>query len=63
MDGDVRYIYDGIYIMDDEYIHICIYMMEYYTDVEENEISLCNDWLELENIKLSEISQRKAYAV
>jgi hypothetical protein len=36
----------------------CIYTMEYYSAIKEDEImSFAGKWMELENIMLSEISQ------
>ena len=38
----------------------CIYTMEYYSAIKKNEILLfATMWMELEGIRLSEISQRK----
>ena len=44
--------------MDKDVIHV--YTMEYYSAIEENEIlPFAAMWMDLENIMLSEISQRK----
>ena len=38
----------------------CVYTMEYYSAIKKNEIlPFATTWMELEDIMLSEISQRK----
>ena len=39
--------------------HIYIYMMEYHLAIKKNEILLFATWMDLEDIMLSEVSQRK----
>jgi hypothetical protein len=40
------------------YIYICIYKMKYYSALKKNEImSFPGEWMELENIMLSKVSQ------
>ena len=41
-----------------------IYLMEYQSAIKKNEImSFAATWMQLENIMISEISQRKTYAI
>ena len=47
--------------MDKENV-VCIYTMEYYSAIKENEImSFATIWMQLEIITLSEVSQKEKY--
>ena len=50
------YIYIYMYI----YIYIYIYIMKYYSAIKKNEIlPVAATWMDLENIILSEVSQKE----
>ena len=62
MEKDVVYIYIYIYIY--TYTHTYIHKMEYYSALKKSEIlPFAAMWMNLENIMLSEISQRKTNTV
>ena len=41
------------------YIYIYISPVEYYLVLEKKNTAICNKWMDLENIMLSEVNQRK----
>ena len=52
-------IYIHVYRFRYTHTHIYIYMMEYHLAIKKNEILLFATWMDLEDIMLSEVSQRK----
>ena len=49
---------DGVYTYTHRHTHTHTHMLEYYSAIKKNEI-LAAVWMDLKNIMLSEISQRK----
>ena len=47
----------------DKEILVCLYMIEYSSAIKQEILPFATTWMDLEGIKLSEISQRKAGTV
>ena len=47
----------------DKAILVCLYTMEYSSAIKQEILPFATTWMDLEGIKLSEISQRKADTV